>query len=69
MQVVLNTLFSAFGVVMAWTFIEWRLQKCPGLLIIVSDAIDSMVGITPACGYIGPVGTICVGILTAALLR
>jgi len=54
---------------MAWTFIEWRLQKCPGLLIIVSDAIDSMVGITPACGYIGPVSTICVGILTAALLR
>ncbi|WP_201252877.1 ammonium transporter [Pantoea sp. S62] len=54
---------------MAWTIIEWRLQKRPGLLNIVSDAIDVMVGVTPACGYIGPVGALCVGILTAALLR
>lgn len=65
MLVVLNTLFGAFGGVMAWTSIEWRLQKRPGLMSIVSGAVAGMVGITPACGYIGPVGAICVGILTA----
>lgn len=69
MQVVFNTFFDPCGVVMACTFMEWRLQKRPRLLNIVSDAIDGMVGITPACGYIGPVGALCIVILTAALRR
>ncbi|MGK3114417.1 ammonium transporter [Candidatus Pantoea formicae] len=65
MLVVLNTLLGAFGGAVAWMFIEWRLQKRPSLLGVVSGAVAGMVGITPACGYVGPVGAICVGILTA----
>lgn len=65
MLVVLNTLMGAFGGALAWMGLEWRLLKKPSLLGVVSGAVAGLVGITPACGYVGPVGAICVGLLTA----
>lgn len=65
MLVVLNTLLGAFGGALAWMAIEWRRQQKPSLLGVVSGAVAGLVGITPACGYVGPVGAICVGVLTA----
>lgn len=65
MLVVLNTLLGGFGGAVAWMFLEWKKQKLPSLLGVISGAVAGMVGITPACGYVGPVGAICVGILTA----
>ena len=64
MLVVLNTLLGAFGGALCWMFLEWRRQKLPSLLGLVTGAVAGMVGITPACGYVGPVGAIAVGILT-----
>ncbi|WP_249213756.1 ammonium transporter [Tatumella sp. JGM130] len=65
MLVILNTLLGGFGGALSWMLLEWRIHKRPGLLGIITGAVAGMVGITPACGYTGPAGAICVGLLTA----
>lgn len=64
MLVIFNTLMGAFGGALSWMLLEWRLKKRSSLLGAISGAVAGMVGITPACGYVGPVGAIFVGVLT-----
>ncbi|WP_036645544.1 ammonium transporter [Pantoea sp. A4] len=64
MLVIFNTLLGACGGALAWMLLEWKFQRHPSLLGIVTGSVAGMVGITPACGYVGPVGALCVGALT-----
>ena len=48
--------------ILAWTFGEWALRGKPSLLGACSGAIAGLVGVTPACGYIGVGGALIVGI-------
>ena len=47
---------------LTWMFIEWMLRGKPSVLGIVSGAVAGLVAITPASGFVGPVGALFIGI-------
>ena len=57
-----NTVVATAAAILAWTFGEWATRGKPSLLGACSGAIAGLVGITPACGYIGVGGSLIVGI-------
>jgi len=46
---------------LAWMFAEWLVKKKPSLLGICSGAVAGLVAITPASGFVGPVGSMVIG--------
>jgi len=46
---------------LTWMFIEWIRHGKPSVLGIVSGAIGGLVAITPASGFVGPMGAIAIG--------
>ena len=64
-----NTVVATAAAILAWTFGEWATRGKPSLLGACSGAIAGLVGITPACGYIGVGGSLIVtGIFAATSL-
>ncbi|ELY7494594.1 ammonium transporter AmtB [Cronobacter sakazakii] len=57
-----NTVVATAAAILAWVFGEWALRGKPSLLGASSGAIAGLVGVTPACGYIGVGGSLIVGI-------
>jgi ammonium transporter, Amt family len=47
---------------LSWMFAEWILKGRPSVLGIISGAVAGLVAITPASGFVGPVGAFCIGI-------
>ena len=47
---------------LAWMFMEWIIAKKPSVLGMVSGAVAGLVAITPASGYVNPVGALAIGI-------
>jgi Amt family ammonium transporter len=45
-----------------WMLVEWAHRNKPTLLGICSGAVAGLVAITPASGFVGPVGAIVIGI-------
>jgi ammonium transporter, Amt family len=62
-QVFLNTFIATAAAVCAWTFGEWIFRGTPTMLGAASGAIAGLVAITPACGWVGPMGAIVLGLL------
>jgi Amt family ammonium transporter len=62
-QVFLNTFLATAAAVCAWTFGEWIFRGTPTMLGAASGAVAGLVGITPACGWVGPMGAIVIGLL------
>ena len=58
-----NTVVATAAAVLAWVFGEWAARGKPSLLGACSGAIAGLVGITPACGYIGVGGALILGIV------
>lgn len=48
--------------VLAWTFAEWAVYKKPSLLGACSGAVAGLVAITPASGFVGPMGALAIGL-------
>ena len=46
---------------LAWMFVEWALKGKPSVLGICSGAVAGLVAITPASGFVGPVGGLVIG--------
>jgi Amt family ammonium transporter len=46
---------------LAWMFVEWLVHKKPSILGIISGAVAGLVAITPASGFVGPVGALWIG--------
>jgi Amt family ammonium transporter len=46
---------------LAWMFSEWLVHGKPSLLGIASGAIAGLVAITPACGFVDPMGALVIG--------
>jgi Amt family ammonium transporter len=46
---------------LAWMFVEWLVHKKPSVLGIISGAVAGLVAITPASGFVGPVGALWIG--------
>ncbi len=63
--VMLNTMLGGAGGALGWMAAEWAHNKRPSTFGLISGAIAGLVAITPACGFVGPMGAIMVGFLTA----
>jgi Amt family ammonium transporter len=60
-QVFINTFLATAAAVLAWTFGEWVVRGKPTMLGAASGAVAGLVAITPACGWVGPMGSIVIG--------
>jgi Amt family ammonium transporter len=45
-----------------WMLVEWIHRSKPTVIGICSGAVAGLVAITPASGFVGPVGSMCIGI-------
>ena len=57
------TQLAAAAAALAWMFAEWIRHGKPSVLGIASGAVAGLVAITPACGYVGPMGAIALGLV------
>ncbi len=55
------TQIATAAAALSWMFIEWFLHKKPSVLGIASGAVAGLVAITPASGYVGPMGALAIG--------
>jgi Amt family ammonium transporter len=62
-QVMLNTQVATAAAALAWMFGEWIFRGKPTMLGAASGAISGLVAITPACGFVGPMGAIILGLI------
>jgi Amt family ammonium transporter len=63
----LNTILATAAATLAWTFGEWVTRGHPSLLGAASGAVAGLVAITPACGWVGPMGGIVIGLLAGII--
>jgi Amt family ammonium transporter len=52
---------------LTWMAIEWARFRKPSLIGTVTGTIAGLATITPASGYVGPMGAIIIGIVSGAL--
>jgi len=45
-----------------WMLVEWAARGKPTVVGICSGAVAGLVAITPASGFVGPVGAMCIGV-------
>jgi Amt family ammonium transporter len=57
-----NTLFATAAAVLAWSLGETMARGKASMLGAASGAVAGLVAITPACGSVGPMGAIIVGL-------
>ena len=62
-----NTLLATAGATMSWMIFEWMLKGKPSMLGAASGSIAGLVAITPACGFVGPMGAIIIGLLAGVV--
>ena len=60
-----TTMISAAAGGLTWTIIEWVLRGKPTAVGIASGFLAGLVGITPAAGYVLPVGALLIGSITS----
>lgn len=66
-MVMANTLLATAAATLSWMFMEWILKGKPTMLGAASGAIAGLVAITPACGWIGPMSSIVLGLLAGVV--
>jgi ammonium transporter, Amt family len=62
-----NTLFATAAAALSWLLAEWMMKGKPSMLGAASGAVAGLVAITPACGFVGPMGAIVIGLLAGAI--
>ena len=63
----INTLLATAAATVSWVFGEWMTKGKPSMLGGASGAVAGLVAITPACGFVGPMGALIIG-LAAGLI-
>jgi len=62
-----NTLLATAAAVLSWTFGEWIGKGKPSMLGGASGAVAGLVAITPAAGFVGPMGSIALGLIAGLM--
>ena len=62
-----NTFIATAASVLSWMAAEWLLKGKPSLLGAASGAVAGLVAITPACGWVGIGGGMCIGALSGVV--
>ena len=57
------TQFATAAAAMSWMFAEWVTRGKPSVLGIISGAVAGLVAITPASGFVTPMGALAIGIV------
>lgn len=60
----INTLAATAAAVLAWSIGEALFKGKPSMLGAASGAVAGLVAITPACGSVGPIGAVVIGLLS-----
>ncbi|MEW6763012.1 MAG: ammonium transporter [Pseudomonadota bacterium] len=63
----INTLLATAASAVSWMFGEWIFKRKPSLLGAVSGAVSGLVAITPAAGFVGPMGGLVIGLLAGVV--
>jgi Amt family ammonium transporter len=58
----LVTQIATAAAALAWMFVEWAARGKPTVVGICTGAVAGLVAITPASGFVGPVGALIIGI-------
>ncbi len=66
-MVFLNTMVATGAATLSWTFVEWMIRGKPTMLGAASGAVAGLVAITPACGFVGPMGAIVIGLIAGVI--
>jgi Amt family ammonium transporter len=61
------TQIAAAAAALAWMFAEWITRGKPSVLGIVSGAVAGLVAITPASGFVNPVGALVIGLVAGVI--
>ncbi len=56
------TQIATAAAALAWMFAEWIIAKKPSVLGMISGAVAGLVAITPASGFVDPVGALIIGV-------
>jgi Amt family ammonium transporter len=56
------TQIATAAAALGWMFTEWLIAKKPSVLGMISGAVAGLVAITPASGFVDPVGALVIGI-------
>ena len=59
----LVTQIAAAAAGLAWMVVEWALKGKPSVLGIISGAVAGLVAITPAAGFVDPMGALMIGLI------
>jgi ammonium transporter, Amt family len=62
-----NTLVATAAATLSWMLAEWLFKGKPSMLGAASGAVAGLVAITPACGFVGPMGGIIIGLLAGVI--
>lgn len=62
-----NTQVATAAAVLGWIFVEWIARGKPSMLGGASGAVAGLVAITPACGFVGPIGAIILGFVASVV--
>jgi Amt family ammonium transporter len=65
--IMLTTQVAACAGVVGWMLTETLIHGRSSALGAASGALAGLVGITPACAYVGPAGAIAIGLITGAV--
>ncbi len=57
------TQIAAAAAGIAWMLIEWAFKGKPSVLGIISGAVGGLVAITPAAGFVDPMGALIIGLV------
>ena len=57
------TQICAAAAALSWLFAEWIVHGKPSVLGVVSGAVGGLVAITPAAGFVDPMGALIIGII------
>ena len=63
----INTLLATACATVSWVFGEWVTKGKPSMLGAASGAVAGLVAITPAAGYVGPMGGLVIGLLAGII--
>ena len=64
---IVNTLLATAAAVCTWTFGEWMAKGKPSMLGAASGAVAGLVAITPAAGFVGPMGALVIGLISGVV--
>ncbi|MPZ25737.1 MAG: ammonium transporter, partial [Micromonosporaceae bacterium] len=63
----LNTQVATAAALLGWIFVEWLRYGKPTTLGAASGAVAGLVGITPACAFLEPLGAIALGVIVGVV--